>query len=55
MFDLKKWASAGVIAFIAWFIITDTQGAILAVQNIGHALAGAASSAATFVTGVFHG
>lgn len=50
--NVKKWAGYAILVFIIWYIFTSPSAAAGTFHTIMGALEGAASSAATFVSGV---
>ena len=46
----KKVLGWAVVIFLAWFLITNPQGAAAAVTNLLNALKGVGNSLATFFT-----
>ncbi|HEY7360845.1 MAG TPA: hypothetical protein VH642_08555 [Streptosporangiaceae bacterium] len=48
--NAKKVITWAVVIFLAWFLITNPQGAAAAVTNLLNALKGVGNSLATFFT-----
>lgn len=48
--NVKKVITWAVVIFLAWFLITDPQGAAHATTNLLNALKGVGNSLSTFFT-----
>ncbi|WP_198653353.1 MULTISPECIES: hypothetical protein [Actinocorallia] len=46
----KKWLKWGSVAFVAWYIVKQPDGAASVVQGALNGLGGAADSLSTFMT-----